>query len=399
MIGARMLTISLLLGVASCSSGADPGPTSTAQPGPINSSTVVVTSLSTSPPQTTTQATGVATTTAPTSDPNAIVEVPLEDALREWRSVVISRELVIGEVVFDGETLIFSTEGIRYFAAQDGAQREIYQESGDWIVRQSMLVDGRLLLVESSEHGAESRVMSIDPTTGASEELVSLSGGPPPWSILSLTQRGEVVASQQEDGGGSCIERLGPGEPERLVCAADSSELVFFSDLDAGTLVYDVIVNAPSSQCRTLLTQAAGGGDPTSHGVRTCGLFMSAYDDGVLVWTEQPSGSDYGRVPVYGEDAAGTVYALDRGAANSLVMCNGAGLWRWDGRDGSEIRRWAPGGSVEVIYRPIGAFVSHPACFGDVVILQIKGDWANAPVEILMAGPESQLPEPFEFTG
>ena len=237
MIGARMLTISLLLGVASCSSGADPGLTSTAQPGPINSSTVVVTSLSTSPPQTTTQATGVATTTAPTSDPNAIVEVPLEDALREWRSVVISRELVIGEVVFDGETLIFSTEGIRYFAAQDGAQREIYQESGDWIVRQSMLVDGRLLLVESSEHGAESRVMSIDPTTGASEELVSLSGGPPPWSILSLTQRGEVVASQQEDGGGSCIERLGPGEPERLVCAADSSELVFFSDLDAGTLV------------------------------------------------------------------------------------------------------------------------------------------------------------------
>lgn len=101
-----------------------------------------------------------------------------------------------------------------------------------------------------------------------------------------------------------------------------------------------------------------------------CAPFTGAVGPGFVAWDE-PSTKyrDFG--PIYAKATGAAVLDLGSAEAASLTDCRGWLYWEYDGARNSEVRRWHPGGPVQIIYRSPGinfAGMTPPFCQRDRVI-------------------------------
>lgn len=97
------------------------------------------------------------------------------------------------------------------------------------------------------------------------------------------------------------------------------------------------------------------------------------------------------------------VHDLGTAVTGSTALCGGTLFWGWidfePPVEPSQIRRWTPGGSIEVVYRsPDGAefdgyATSGVFCHGDVVFFQRFGRWGSAGQELITNAPLAWVPD------
>jgi hypothetical protein len=126
-------------------------------------------------------------------------------------------------------------------------------------------------------------------------------------------------------------------------------------------------------------------------------VFHGAAGPTTAVWAEPPVSDENGflnffDVAFYGTAGEG-VEELGRGVAGSAVICDDVAYWLTDGTNGDEVRRWAPGGDIEVIYRSPDEgrgrrySTSKPICGEGFIAIQRAGWTPGAPDEILTNRP------------
>ncbi len=322
--------VAFLVLVASCGGSAA---TTTAPPPSVATST------------SSTLAATVATTAAVPEPVVTPVDVPLVDDVAEWR-IVLGRDAAAGApAVFDGSRLLLS-QGFDTLLGLDGAAPfMLHPAAPGWIRDDLALGDDIVVIAEHDETEGDYRVLRFVIRDHGGAVLTEWPGAPERHVIPQIAVDANMVAWTETRADGAVCVYV---EEAEAACTSSPDQVLQWPHLRDGVLSYQRL---GPGECGEVFVQRADA-PPERLAVRRCEGFQAVATGDWAVWAEAPAGAaDLTRALVYGRGPDGVVYQLGPGSAGSLTSCADRAYWLAETVDHSEIRSWAPGENVRVVYR------------------------------------------------
>lgn len=334
---------------------------------------------------------------AGTGAPGAAATAPaVVDALAAWGTVAgpTGELLAVSDFRPDAFTAKLKAGADEAVAIFRDGQRLVHPTGPGFIVQDSFLVGDDVVFGVANEEKGEFDVYRWDGAAATPETLIESTGKDWWWSETAV-----IGTSLYYTTHGACIEAMDLSRPNprehvtQVACAAPGEEL---SGLFAADSVLSYLSAAPKDACYVLYRVVSPGSTPERVQGTGC-IAQGVADAHLAVWNEAPVPDSNGYrywfdVPLHGV-VDGQEIDLGRGGAGAATICGGTLYWTkaGDATASAEIRRWRPGGSIEVIYRSpdediaaVRAYsTSRPTCSGGMVGVQRSGWWAYGGDEFL----------------
>ena len=321
-----------------------------------------------------------------------IQSIDVVESLEEWAVLAGPSTSLIGGVGVgdDVVALVASASAGEAVVRATQTGEDVFEPGPGWIVQSVFVVEDTIAFLVSSDDSAVSRVMTWDGDQPP-ETVYEATGSPYFIGELAAIDQG-IAFSRMDERGRVCIQRNDltlAKAPELIICGDPDTDLAWVSaDLDTlSVVVFDGV-----DGCGTLMRWSAESDIVPIRGANC--VFHGVAGDATAVWSAPPipdaEGSfNYFDVPMYGAGLAQSVY-LGQGVAGSAVVCEDVAYWLSASPEADEIRSWAPGTNVTVIYRSPDEgrgkaySTSKPIC-GDGFIGLQRASWeAGAPDEVLV---------------
>lgn len=350
---------------------------------------------------------------APDLDPGwetSAGEFALVDAPVEWfTSAGPSQELGTVHVV-TAETMVVSVSdlsGDRVLSLGPGSRVELLVPSGQ-IVQDAYLVGDEVVVTTAAAHTEGFWVTRWDPATGATRTVFEATGDDA-WFSETAVAGADLFLTGRGDDDMQCVLRLdlNATDPERtpsaVACAEPGKDVRWLKVTD-GSLTF--LTGDDETPCPTMHRVRLPGGSPERLAVDGC-VSRGIADANLIVWSQPPPVDDdesenYFAAELWAQ-VDGEVHDLGTAVTGSTAVCGGTLFWTWIDSEApvepSQIRRWTPGGSIEVVYRsPDGAgfdayATSRAFCHGDVIFFQRFGWWGSAGQELMTNVPLAWVPD------
>jgi hypothetical protein len=292
------------------------------------------------------------------------------DRFLDWRVISGPVARPSSHFDFDGQTLV-------YWAYQDaddrralalaveggGEVRPVYRVPIEppWRVEQVEVDNGRVAWLEVG-WGDDPRVYRLWVYDLASDvpRLITETQPSPQPHMPALTLDGDwLVVRALEADGNTCLFAydLSGGAEREPLCSSDLE--VLYGDPYLRGFVLTYVVEVRRQGCSFIQQTDLADGQTTSHPALSCQVGLRAAADGsLLVWPEKVLSQETGEVVevrLRGLDRQGDVFDLGGERTSHCQVCDGRAYWlsitSANGVETHEIRAWAPGGSVEVLYQ------------------------------------------------
>jgi hypothetical protein len=363
------------------------------QPGPTASTTQSPTASIPEPSPTASPSHGVAQTAG---------DAPLVDALEAWTTLAgPSDEMLtvtpmtatrIGAVVQDGsgqQSLVLLGPGTRVGHEVPAGQiiQHIYPVGDDIVFDTGEDITGHYWI---SRWNPESDEVDL---------LYSSTGADPEWSESAIQGTRLYLTSRGHDGT-DCVKEMDltsptPGdELTEIACVAPGVNIGWL--IVTGHTLSFLSGDPTANECPALHRVRLPDGQDEVVAVDGC-ISRGFIEDSWAVWTEPPPIGPSGSVDFAAElrvQVDGEMQTLGTAVNGSTVICDDSLLWTWYDAEPpigpSEIRRWKPGGPVEVLYRSPDRSVleaystSTPTCASGAVGFQRFGWHGDSGQEYLM---------------
>jgi len=288
------------------------------------------------------------------------------DGLGDWFTVVEPNESIYSWTTHNaGWTVVADVDGV-LTASHEGQVTGIPYPDGYDIVDIRMSGD-RLVVVDAEPQNGDYHVTVHDLNEGTFETIEEWDGHPQRHDIPYVAvDDNTLVWTTWVDDDETCLlaRDLDTNEETSLACSPTPGRYLRLPTVQDGSVTYRLDTIEPEP-CMELLTIDLPGGQPAGIGHAPCqGFFGHAVGD-LAVWTEMSiAGGDVSRAPLFAADSNGNIWDLGHVGAGSTVMCEDRFFWRIELVDYVEIRTWAPGEPVTVVFRsePDWYPVSSPSC-------------------------------------
>lgn len=289
---------------------------------------------------------------------------------------------------------------ILVYSAPDGQWQ--LPMTGAEIIQLAYVVHGAVVFGVGDDITGEFWVRRWTPQSGEVLDLYESTGTDAAWSETAIV--GDTLfMTVPQTGGGTCVSALSlnevsPSDPIPIVCEQADSQVGWLQS-SGDTLSY--MTQSDDEACPQLFSFSATVREPVRHEITGCASRASV-GGGMVVWNESPSADASGSINLFVTElrvmTGETTTDLGESVAGSTEVCDGYVYWlrgRGSGGKTAEIRRWTPGGEVEVVYRSPddeesgrSYATSGPSCGDDGrVYIQRMGDDYGAGAELL--GTES----------
>ena len=299
------------------------------------------------------------------------VEVETVDGLWEWTVLAEGEKGPDGvgpPLAYDGTWLVTAGFMDTVFVTKEGGTRSVLHEmpedTVEWLLDDGYLANGRWVLVQhEGEREGDYQIWLYDLESRERELIEEFDGTPYRHAVPQLSLDGDRLAwNTSLDDGRTCvrIRNLVDGSTFEAVCSADELETISWPSLQWPVLTYSTEPSLPpkdqaeaEAACLQVWQLNLPDGEPRLLEVEPCWGFQGAGDQSLAVWFEmEPLEGDVFRSPIYGRDSSGVTYLLGLGEVGSARVCQGRAIWNTQLPGSDEIRSWAPGQPVTVIYRP-----------------------------------------------
>lgn len=339
------------------------------------------------------------TTTTPAATRSGPVDPhpKVVDALATWGTVAGPTAELLAVTGFrpDAFTANLKAGADEAVAIFRDGQRLVHPTGPGFIVQDIFLVGDDVIFGVANEDKGEFDVYRWDGTAATPEALIESTGKDWFWSETAVIG----TSLYYNTAHGACIEAMDLSRPNprehvtQVACAAPGEEL---SRLFAQDSVLSYLSSAPTADCYVMYRVVSPGSSPERVQGPGC-IAQGVADAHIAAWNEAPipDGNGYSYwddVPLHGV-VEGQEIDLGRGGAGSETICDGTLYWTkaGDATASAEIRRWRPGGPIEVIYRSPDEDIasaqayatSRPTCSGGLVGIQRSGWWAYGGDEFL----------------
>lgn len=347
---------------------------------------------------TTSSAPGPTPTATPTATPEALSPT-VSDRLAEWTTIAgPSQELSTFAGLSDGSFLaILGGDDQTVAVFTDGHRQEVPAPHG-YVVQDVLQVGGKVVFGAVDESNEVFRLYRWTPGEPSADVLLESSGSDAYWPETAVW--GDDLYVTAVAGDTMCVTRwdVTSADPattaQPVACGGPRESLSWVSAQD-GALSYLLV--GPDGGCSRLMTVSLPDGQPEPVATDGCvGRAVASTD--LAAWDQIPESSsdrpqDWFDVPVLAR-AGDQFVSLGRATGGSEMICDGALYWLTAFVSGTpqEIRRWAPGGDIEVVYRSpdedrLNVFAtSKPICGKGMLGLQRIGWWADSGEEFLATG-------------
>lgn len=337
-----------------------------------------------------------------TGSPGAAATPAVVDALADWGAVAGPTAELLAVTGFRPDAF---TATLKAGAGEDEAvaifrdgQRLVHPAGPGFIVQDIFLVGDDVVFGVANEDKGEFDVYRWDGTAATPEALIESTGTDWWWSETAVIGTTLYYSTAHA----ACIEAMDLSRPNprehvtQVACAAPGEEL---SRLFAQDSVLSYLSSAPTADCYVMYRVVSPGSSPERVQGPGC-IAQGVADAHIAAWNEAPipdtnGYSNWFDVPLHGV-VDGREIDLGRGGAGSEIICDGRLYWTKEGdaAGAAEVRRWRPGGPIEVIYRSpdedttVHAYAtSRPTCSGGLVGIQRSGWWAYGGDEFLTTPP------------
>lgn len=315
----------------------------------------------TSPPTAAPRPTAAPPPTAPpTTGPEAprLVDLDAVDDFADWQLIVDAAEFFGPVAVFDGTVLAGNrpADGDAVTVRQPGGTEiVVHRPPAGWILDDAALAAGRLVVTQFENSDGDYEIWAYGLSGSAGTLIEEWAGEPLRHAIPQTSLDGDRLAwNTTLPDGTSCIRvrDLATGDQFDAACSSGPAEVLGWPRLNWPTLTYRADP-ADGEPCPTLFSVELPAGPVTPLPERrACRGFQGVLVDGTAVWFEMPPGSPNAfRTSIVGTGGNGTFYDLGVGVAGSIRTCAGRIFWGAELGDVHEIRTWAPGEPLRVLYR------------------------------------------------
>jgi hypothetical protein len=335
----------------------------------------------------------------PTASATTPAAVNVVDRFLNWSIVSGPIARPSSHFDFDGQTLAYwayqnadDRKALALAVESGGEARQVYRvpTQPQWQVEQVEVDNGRVAWLEVG-WGDDPRVYRLwvfDLASDVSRLITETQPSPQPH-VPAMTLDGDwlVVRALGEDGN-TCLFAydLSSATARGPLCSSSPEVLYGDSYLRGSLLTY--VVEDRRQACSFVQQTDLAIGQTKSHHTMSCQAGLrAAADESLLVWPEKVLSQETGEVVevrLRGLDSQGDIFDLGSERTSYYQVCDGRAYWLsvtlQNGTETHEIRVWAPGRPMEVLYRSAPEVVIlGPVCEGDWIafIKPVSGEiWA-----------------------
>jgi hypothetical protein len=284
------------------------------------------------------------------------------------------------ELVYDA----FTPEGVGLFWQRADGGISSFMIPTDTRLQRAFIVESGVVFTMNSDFDTDFFEVRYWPRSDPSTEPLRIDGLPTTGGFHEVIATGSMIYVLTEVGDTMCLEggNLDTAESSvalsALSCGESGQGLWWFQRSYDGTVSYILFPNIEST-CGDLYRLTPGSTSPEIVEGTGCVSRGEASAD-MAVWSEPPivdpeGGPDFDHAPGYALVDRVT-YALGPLNAGGIHVCSSGVYWgtSLDSGEPPQIRRWSPGGSIEVVFdQPMGPsgwgvyVVSQPRCLQDGV--------------------------------
>lgn len=327
-------------------------------------------------------------------------DIPVTDALEQWHTAAgPSIELQsVSALTPTRMAVVLADMSGQTVALLGPGTRQVHPVPAGQIVQNVHLVGDSVVFDTAAPDGNDYWITRWSPSSGEVTLLYSSTGALAEFSETALDGT-DLYLTAHDDGSRACIKRMDltepdPGQHLAIVTCVDPGFNINWPRVTHKVLSY--LSGTRERDCAILHRVILPSGPdevPNVDGRISRGIA----DDRWVVWTEPPPIDPEAGAAWYKADlrvqVGGTRYDLGAANAGSTRVCGRALYWTWNDpeppMEPEQIRRWAPGGPVEVLYRSpdrsgLDAYAtSSVTCWDGGVGFQRFGWWGSAGQEFL----------------